>query len=187
MTERDHVPPTFNGDAFHCPWSKCGSYAHMRWVQLRVPSPASPSGAQVVPIWRATCTRCGNASVWLAKDDLTEGVMLVPPVRAGVPPHPDMPEATRQLYDEARAVAKDSPRAAVALLRVAVDVLLRDVVTGAADQPLNTLIGLAVEQGLSPHVRVALDVPRAPGCHDDRSRAVPERSKLSGGSVVAPM
>jgi hypothetical protein len=157
------VPPRFGLDAFDCPY--CGAYAEMTWEVLR----KGPTGGSNSEICEATCRRCGDIAIWrqywLTGDGFStqSGRMLWPVHLTGVPPHPEMPPDTLVLYNEAREVAMASPRAAVALLRVAIDVLLREVIPGAGDKPLNAVIGLAVKGGLSPAVRVALDVLRAHG------------------------
>ena len=58
----------------------------------------------------------------------TEGVELVqlyPTLKLGEDPHADMPTEVRKLYDEARDVGHQSPRSAAALLRVALETLLK--------------------------------------------------------------
>jgi hypothetical protein len=73
-----------------------------------------------------------------------------------------MPEAPKALYEEARAIAADSPRAAVALLRVATEVLLREVVPGASGD-LNAVVAQAVKNGLTPMAQQAMDALRIIG------------------------
>lgn len=153
MTVPDYVPPAFLQDAFHCPL--CSAYAHMAWRQLM-------DSGDFSRLHRARCQRCQRMSYWL-EVVAEQGVLLSPRTQGGVLPHPEMPENSRTLYEEARAAASVSPRAAVALLRVAADVLLREVVPGAGSQGLSDVIGLAVKQGLSPHVQVALDALRVHG------------------------
>ncbi len=52
--------------------------------------------------------------------------MLYPQTGEAPPPHPDMPPAIRELYEEARGVLPASPRASAALLRVALEGLLEE-------------------------------------------------------------
>jgi hypothetical protein len=130
----------------------------MKWQQL-----AGPGGA--LPFLGAKCAHCGDLSIWeiSGSGHSTTHRMVYPPARLGVPPHPEMPARPLELYLEAQDVAARSPRAAAALLRVAVDVLLREVVEGAGRKSLNDVIGMAVAAGLTPAVQQALDVLRVIG------------------------
>jgi hypothetical protein len=155
------VEPGFRASAFNCPQPKCGAYAEMRWLELQSPSSVSTG------LWRCTCHRCNKASFWLAVPEVLSGPgqhrMLWPVRLGGIPAHPEMPADVLRLYDEARQVAAVSPRAAVTLLRVAVDILLRHVVPDAGGKTLTDVVGLAVKQGLNPAVRAALDSLRVIG------------------------
>lgn len=89
--------------------------------------------------------------------------MVWPKRKPGALPHREMPDDAKVLYEEARSIASDSPRGAVGLLRVAVDVLLREVITDAGNKSLNDVVGMAVSQGLNPQVQQALDSLRVIG------------------------
>lgn len=71
-------------------------------------------------LWIALCQYCGSFSLWLGER------MLYPQTGEAPPPHPDMPPAIRELYEEARGVLPASPRASAALLRVALEGLLEE-------------------------------------------------------------
>lgn len=141
----------YHADAFNCPY--CQAYAHQSWWSLTRRNGSSAGASQ------SQCGRCHESALWFDANE----TLLWPQATGGVPAHTEMPEASRVLYDEARAVARLSPRAALALLRVAVDVLLREVVPGAGSKRLNDIVGLAVKQGLTPAARVALDALRVIG------------------------
>jgi hypothetical protein len=149
-TARAHKP------AFDCP--HCAAYSSMAWAQIQ-----GPGG--YMPFFAAKCLHCGDYSIWLTigAGPGTSYRIVYPAVRIAVPPHPEMPTAPLELYQEAQDVATRSPRAAAALLRVAVDVLLREVVPGAGRKSLNDVIGMAVANGLTPAVQQALDVLRVVG------------------------
>ena len=72
-----------------------------------------------------------------------------------------MPESVKQLYNEARLIYNKSPRAACALLRLAIDRLCNEL--GETDRDINKNIGALVEKGLSKTVQQALDVVRVVG------------------------
>ncbi|MCW2725610.1 MAG: hypothetical protein JWN35_2531 [Frankiales bacterium] len=148
-----HVPPRFRAPAYTCPF--CAVFAQQHWgALLRGAAGSADSGVE-----ESRCAHCSGSAFWLR--DTAQ--LLWPATRAGQPAHPEMPVAARQLYDEARSAATASPRAAVALLRLAVDVLMREVVPGSRDKPLAAVIGQATSMGLTHGVRVALDVLRAHG------------------------
>ena len=75
--------------------------------------------------------------------------------------NPDMPESVKQLYNEAALISNKSPRAACALLRLAVDTLCHEL--GETDRDINKNIGALVKKGLPPTVQQALDVVRVVG------------------------
>lgn len=67
------------------------------------------------------CRACENASVWRGKD------LIYPQKAPGRAPSDDMPEAARELYEEARAVATASRRAGAALARASLECLLKEL------------------------------------------------------------
>lgn len=87
--------------------------------------------------------------------------MIAPHQLGGVPPAEDMPDPVAAVFDEARAVAKQSPRSAAALLRLALESLLGDLYPNASN--LNDAIRLAAADGLPRQVIDAMDVLRFNG------------------------
>jgi hypothetical protein len=72
-----------------------------------------------------------------------------------------MPEAVRNDYLEARDIVSKSPRAAAALLRLALQKLMPEI--GRKGDNLNDDIGQLVREGLPVQVQQALDVVRVVG------------------------
>jgi hypothetical protein len=68
----------------------------------------------------AFCDHCGGFTLWLGD------AMIYPRTGEAPPPHEEMPPRIRELYEEARGVLPASPRASVALLRVALEGLLEE-------------------------------------------------------------
>jgi hypothetical protein len=88
--------------------------------------------------------------------------MLDPVVKGGPRPHPDAPEEILRDYEEARSIVQLSPRGACALLRLAVQELVDDLLSG--DDKLNDKIGrLVEEQNLPIQVQQSLDILRVVG------------------------
>lgn len=100
------------------------------------------------------CHCCGKKILWI--DDTYIYPDIVPEEA-----NPDMPESVKQLYNEAALISNKSPRAACALLRLAVDTLCHEL--GETDRDINKNIGALVKRGLPPTVQQALDVVRVVG------------------------
>ena len=67
----------------------------------------------------------------------------------------------KQLYDEAGLIYNKSPRAACALLRLAIDRLCNEL--GETDRDINKNIGALVQKGLPTSIQKALDIVRVVG------------------------
>lgn len=89
--------------------------------------------------------------------------MLVPAESTAEPPHADLPDACKKDYEEARAVFAHSPRAAAALLRLAVQRLVAEL--GQQGKDLNAAIASLAEKGLPVRIQQALDICRVVGNH----------------------
>lgn len=100
------------------------------------------------------CLCCGKKIIWIGND-------YVYPDIVAEEPNPDMPEPVKQLYDEAGCIYNKSPRAACALLRLAIDRLCNEL--GENDKDINKNIGALVKKGLPQSVQQALDVVRVVG------------------------
>lgn len=72
-----------------------------------------------------------------------------------------MPEEVAAIYEEARQTFSVSPRSAAALLRLATQMLVDNLVDG--NLPLDRKIGRLVQRGLDPTLQQALDVLRVIG------------------------
>ena len=121
------------------------------------------------PVAAAGCSHCRKDSYWLAEtrigvDGVTtvqDGRMLYPNVGVAAMPHPDMPDAVRCDYEEARNIASLSPRGAAALLRQSIQKMC--VQLGQPGKNLNDDIGALVQLGLPIEIQQALDVVRVIG------------------------
>lgn len=100
------------------------------------------------------CQCCGKKIIWI--DD-----NYVYPDIVAEEANLDMPESVRQLYNEAGLIYNKSPRAACALLRLAIDRLCNEL--GETDRDINKNIGALVKKGLPQFVQQALDFVRVIG------------------------
>lgn len=100
------------------------------------------------------CHSCGKKIIWI------DGEYIYPNIVAEEV-NPDLPESVKQLYNEAGLIYNQSPRAACALLRLAIDRLCNEL--GETDRDINKNIGALVEKGLPKKVQQALDFVRVVG------------------------
>jgi len=157
------VEPSALSDGFNCPHGRCGVFAHQLHgeVLLRFP-PTEPNPAKNSDWIVRRCERCGRINLWVRSEiDPNTYVLIYPSRFAGARPHPDTPDRVMAVYEEARAVASRSPRSAAGLLRLALQMLVDELVEGSAK--LDTKIGTLVSRGLDPAVQKAMDVLRVVG------------------------
>ena len=100
------------------------------------------------------CQCCGKKILWI------DNTYIYPDIIAEEA-NADLPEPVKQLYNEAALIYNKSPRAACALLRLAIDRLCNEL--GETDRDINKNIGALVKRGLSVEVQQALDIVRVVG------------------------
>ncbi|MBO4398426.1 MAG: DUF4145 domain-containing protein [Bacteroidaceae bacterium] len=154
---KNYVTPNKSKHAFTCP--HCGVLSQMNYVNVNFSgSRAVSMGAGLVQgdnhIVIASCENCKKKIIW------TNDNYAYPDIVAEEP-NPDMPESVKQLYNEASLIYNKSPRAACALLRLAIDRLCNEL--GEKDKDINKNIGTLVKKGLPPSVQQALDIVRVVG------------------------
>ena len=156
--QRQHVPPSYRGDAFTCP--HCGAYSKQRWFVhflhgSETEGTYSARGYSDPTQVSAQCDRCGKLSYWY------EQKMLYPDTGAAPLPHPDMPNNVTREYMEARDIMNRSPRGAAALLRLCVQLLMPHL--GESGDNINQDIANLVEKGMSTDIQKSLDIVRVTG------------------------
>lgn len=154
--EEEYIQPELDKDGFHCP--NCGMYARQSWEQLRSSNKNRGSGMNQILDGRiAICSQCREPTIWVGED------IIYPSASTAPRPHEDMPDEIKKDYLEARQLVDTSPRAAAALLRLAMEKLTRQL-TGYDDQTLNDNIGELVDEGrIDERIQKALDSVRVTG------------------------
>ncbi|MBA1155021.1 DUF4145 domain-containing protein [Microvirga mediterraneensis] len=125
-------------------------------------------------LWASRCFSCREITVWVG-DRIT-----YPDVKLSVAPSEDLPSDVRADFEEAAIIVEHSPRGAAALLRLAIQRLLKHL--GEKGDNINEDIASLVKKGLNQRIQQALDIVRVIGnnavhpgqvdLRDDRETAV---------------
>lgn len=156
---KDHYPERCK-KAFVCP--HCHAYSNMQFDKhffkedkINVFRETSAGGEEYLnELYIARCLCCGKKIIWINDEYIYPDIVAEEP-------NLNMPECVRQLYNEASLIYNKSPRAACALLRLAVERLCNEL--GETDKDINKNIGALVKKGLPQTVQQALDVMRVVG------------------------
>ena len=156
-----YSPPKYHSPHFQCPY--CQVDAQQGWdpiLSFFLSRGAFFSGTPIpikidkTEVETSHCSHCGNPTFWLSEK------MIYPQVHTSPPANDDLPDEVREIYEEAANVANQSPRAACALLRLAVEMLLKHLgETGS----INQSIGNLVKKGLDERIQQSLDIVRVTG------------------------
>ncbi len=150
-----YIAPNSKLQAFTCP--HCHTLAQMEQDihQFESDLYGDVHGTWYInPVKISRCTNCGKKIVWV--NDYYAYPNIQP-----IEPNEDMPDSVKQLYEEAGLIHTKSPRAACALLRLAIDKLCNEL--GEIDRDINKNIASLVKRGLSVDVQRALDIVRVVG------------------------
>lgn len=149
------VYPSFDLNAFNCP--HCGAYSRQYWYALFFYTAGTRNDTK----WKiAICEHCKNYSIWFKETD-SHGIQFYPTSTIVEPPNEDLNDVIKRLYNEAAEIKDKSPRAAAALLRLALQELCKQL--GGSGKNINDDITELVKKGLTPHVQKALDSVRIVG------------------------
>lgn len=147
----NYIKPEINKSSFTCP--HCHTLSQMEFVQQGFKQDFNGQYYRDY-LNIARCLNCGNKIIW------HNDIYIYPEIQP-LEANPDMPETVLQLYNEAGSIYNKSPRAACALLRLAIDRLCNKL--GETNRDINKNIGALVERGLSVEVQKALDIVRVVG------------------------
>ena len=151
-----YYPPSYGSEQFHCPY--CSVFAAQHWRRI-LPRDSGAMGNRPICIGNAeveisTCSHCGNPTFWLDEK------IIYPPTHTAPLANSDLPDSVKAVYEEASTIANQSPRAACALLRLAIEMLLKRLgETGSINESIKNL----VKNGLNPQIQQSLDIVRVTG------------------------
>lgn len=145
-----YYPPVFLQNSFNCP--HCNVYSHMKWGDTCLDS---YHGGYLCSI--AFCNHCKKCSIWLKE---TKEILY--PKKTNVPlPNEDLKENIKQIYNEAAIILNDSPRAACALMRLALQELMKEL--GEKGKDLASDILNLKNKGLDEQIIKACEIVRIVG------------------------
>ncbi|WP_278994330.1 DUF4145 domain-containing protein [Prevotella melaninogenica] len=162
-----YIAPDKNLDSFTCPHCQTLSLMNFRILRFEQDVMTDDDGVAFIinkhgydeeiyssELKIARCHSCGKKIIWIDNEYIYPNIVAEEV-------NPDLPESVKQLYNEAGLIYNQSPRAACALLRLAIDRLCNEL--GETDRDINKNIGALVENGLPKKVQQALDVVRVVG------------------------
>ena len=149
------APNPFEGK-FTCP--HCGAITQQKWWSIgwgNVHYNPVEHPNNVIRV--GTCTHCGRNTLWLSEK------LYYPDSGTAPVPNSEMPQPVQELYLEAASIHAKSPRGAAALLRLAVQVLCKEL--GEKGIKIDDDIANLVKKGLPIIVQQSLDLVRVTGNH----------------------
>jgi hypothetical protein len=160
-----YFSPEYKKNEFHC--INCGVYAKQYWANLTAGMHYVGGGRAFIPGVSAfnaqlpdefavsQCAHCSGHTLWF-------GEKIIFPRKVTVElPNKDLGLEIQTDYNEAALVLSDSPRAAAALLRLALQKLC--IQLGQKGENINDDIKELVKAGLNPAIQKALDALRITG------------------------
>jgi len=117
--------PKFRLNSFNCPF--CGAFSHIKWNRLFF----KDNGFHYCDYYIGTCSCCNKESLWVGQgvaidvSPHSEGLMVYPDFGVAPLPENDMPDDVKIDYEEASCIFSRSKRGAAALLRLALQKLLK--------------------------------------------------------------
>ena len=147
------IAPDVGLNAFTCP--HCGAFAKQDHFSSRENLTGKWADESKNSIRTTICHHCQKYCIWHFSD------LVYPPVSGAPAPHSEMPESVKNIYSESANIFEKSPRAAAALLRLAIQLLCKEL--GGKGGNINEDIGSLVENGLPNRIQQSLDSVRVIG------------------------
>lgn len=163
MKKFEYHPPVLGQGQYHCPY--CNVYAKQYYAHLRTLTNfnwTSPVDGNTTfdsyldkSLIVTKCAHCDKPAIW--RNDK----LILPKQNIAPPPNSDLSVDIKRDYLEASNIFSDSPRAAAALLRLALQKLCKQL--GEDGENINSDIKSLVSKGLNPLVQKSLDALRITG------------------------
>jgi hypothetical protein len=153
-----YTPPEIDKDAFNCPY--CEAYASQKWSNLKINkenSRVSTPAPSVQGAKRSRCRNCRRYHIWV------NGEMVYPKRSPAPLPADEIPNDVEGDYREARQVVSDSPKAAAALLRRAIEELIEYLLDEPEGHLYSDIETLAEENIIDDRIRKGFDTIRVSG------------------------
>lgn len=186
----EYYPPKYGSTAFNCP--SCGVFSKQTWddcLRKTHEDTADYNAGTFIPIKIgdnevkvSLCSHCNEPTFWfvtlkISPPELSAAAhmagidtrpksvakIMYPATRTSPPANDDLDDSIKKIYNEAADIANQSPRAACALLRLAIQMLLKQL--GEKGHNINEDIKNLVTKGLDPQIQQALDIVRVTGNH----------------------
>ena len=149
-----YISPENKAKTFTCPHCNTVSQMHyfnVVWEKEKVWMESSFVRGDGMDV--AVCQNCNELIIWIDNN-------YIYPEIIATEPNEDMPDSVKTLYNEASLIYNKSPRAACALLRLAVERLCTEL---GEQGTIDDMIGNLVKKGLPKEIQQALDVVRVIG------------------------
>ena len=149
----EYFPPTYNSSKFHCPY--CKVYAMQDFLDTYMfTRKGHVLDSEIKDLKVSKCSHCSQPTFWLSEKIIYPHGQMFPPVNSDL--HGDV----KEVYNEAAGIAEQSSRAACALLRLAIEILLKRLgETGSINESIKNL----VKKGLDSKIQQSLDIVRVTG------------------------
>lgn len=150
------VAPAKNKKRFNCPF--CSAFAHQEWAH-----PFNSTVAEFADFSHresyafSTCQSCDKTACWFSDQLVYPSPSLAPKT------HSDCPNGVRLIVEEARCVHSASPKAAAALLRLALQVFLMEALGLPGKNINDEIASLVKSQKISLRIQKAMDILRVVG------------------------
>jgi hypothetical protein len=149
--EKEYTQPKFRSDNYHCP--HCGVYSHQDWYEVYVQDSEQEEAQEEITL--SQCSNCKKYSIWI------RDIIVYPETTTAPLPLRDTPEKVLTDYYEARDIITKSPRAAVALLRSALQKLISHL--GGEGEVLEEKLENLKKRGMESKIQIALNSVRMTG------------------------
>jgi hypothetical protein len=147
-----YVQPKWHAKGFTCP--HCHIFTTVMWASP-IAQQAGRGNTAVNELDIASCYSCNDFTLWLAK------TMIYPRMLPVEAPNDDLDQSIKDDYKEAANIVNLSPRSAMALLRLCVQKLCKQL--GKPGKNINDDIKTLVGEGLPIKLQQALDALRVTG------------------------